>query len=175
MLIEKIRTIPDYPKPGISFHDITTLLKDAEAFQQVINVLKVHYQAQSTPIDVIVGIEARGFIIGSALAYALKTGFVPIRKSGKLPAKVASAEYALEYGVDRIEIHTDAITPGCRVLLVDDLIATGGTALAAADLIEQLQGQVVGAAFIINLPTVGGAAKLQARHYPVFCLAELAG
>lgn len=136
---EKIRTVSDYPKKGILFRDITTLLKDATSFCAVIDCFRERYQDKLQPIDLVAGIEARGFMIGSALAYALHKGFVPIRKSGKLPAHVMSAEYKLEYGTDRVEIHTDAIWPGCRVLLVDDLIATGGTALAAAEVIEKLE------------------------------------
>ena len=136
----RIRTIPHYPRPGIMFRDITTLLKDAEGFRLTINSLAERYR--EAPIDLVVGIEARGFILGSALAFALGKGFVPIRKKGKLPGRTLTAQYSLEYGVDSIEIHVDAIDRGQRVLLVDDLIATGGTALGAASLIERSGGMI---------------------------------
>ncbi len=170
-----IRTIPDYPKKGIQFRDITTLLQDPVGFRMTIDRFTQRYLSGEVPFDVIVGIEARGFIIGAALAYTLGTGFVPIRKKGKLPGDVVSQEYALEYGTDTIEIHQDAIEPGARVLLVDDLLATGGTALAAAALIEKCGGTVSEMAFIVDLPDVGGAARLQAANHRFFKLVEFEG
>jgi adenine phosphoribosyltransferase len=168
-----IRTLPHYPKQGIQFRDITTLLKDPVGFRMVIDALAQHYATQ--PIDKIAGIEARGFIIGAALAYKLGVGFVPIRKSGKLPAETIGHDYALEYGADRVEIHTDAITKDELVLLVDDLIATGGTAEAAAALIQKLGGVVIGCAFVINLPDLGGAQRLIEGGFKPFSLCEFEG
>ncbi|MGH9466865.1 MAG: adenine phosphoribosyltransferase [Terriglobales bacterium] len=153
-----IREVPDFPKPGILFYDITTLLKQAAPFARLVNTLAEHYADRK--IDLVAGIEARGFIFGPALAYRLGTGFVPIRKPGKLPAEVASVEYSLEYGSDRIEVHRDAIAAGERVLIVDDLIATGGTAAASAQLVEQLGGVVAGLAFIVELTFLHGRDKL---------------
>jgi adenine phosphoribosyltransferase len=152
----RIRTVPDYPKKGILFRDITTLIKDPVGFRLVIDTITQRYITGDSDFNVIVGIESRGFIIGGALAYTLGRGFVPIRKKGKLPGEVEFQEYELEYGTDRIEIHRDAIKKGDRVLLIDDLLATGGTALAAAALIETLGGTVVEMAFIVDLPDVGG-------------------
>ncbi len=169
----KIRTVPDYPKKGIMFRDITTLIKDPVGFRLVIDGLTQRFIKEN--FDVIVGIESRGFIIGGALSYTLGKGFVPVRKAGKLPAQKISHEYALEYGTDTIEMHTDSITDGTRVLLIDDLLATGGTALAAAALIEKLGGIVVEMAFIVNLPDVGGSAKLKAKGYKVYSLTEFEG
>jgi adenine phosphoribosyltransferase len=171
----RIRTIPDYPKKGIMFRDITTLIKDPVGFRLVVDSLTQRYFKGDVRFDIIVGIESRGFILGGALAYTLGKGFVPIRKKGKLPAEKVSQEYALEYGTDSIEIHRDAIGRGDRVLLIDDLLATGGTALAAASLIEKLGGVVVEMAFIVNLPDVGGTEKLRDRNYKVFALAEFEG
>jgi adenine phosphoribosyltransferase len=171
----KIRTVPDYPKKGIMFRDITTLIKDPVGFRLVIDTLTQRYLHADLTFDTIVGIESRGFIIGSALAYALGRGFIPIRKKGKLPADVVSQEYALEYGTDRIEIHKDALRKGERVLLVDDLLATGGTALAAAALIEKLGAVVVEMAFIVDLPEVGGRKKVEAKGYKIFALTEFEG
>ena len=168
-----IRTVPHYPKQGIQFRDITTLLKDPIGFRMVIDALAQHYATQS--IDKIAGIDARGFIIGAALAYKLGLGFVPIRKSGKLPAETIGHDYALEYGADRVEIHTDAIAQYERVLLVDDLIATGGTAEAAAALIQKLGGVVVGCAFVINLPDLGGSKRLADGGFSPFSLCEFEG
>jgi adenine phosphoribosyltransferase len=168
-----IRTIPHYPKQGIQFRDITTLLKDPIGFRMVVDALAQQYAHQH--IDKIAGIEARGFIIGAALAYKLGVGFVPIRKSGKLPAETIGYDYALEYGADRVEIHTDAIAQGERVLLVDDLIATGGTAEAAAALIHKLGGMVVGCAFVINLPDLGGSKRLADGGFSPFSLCEFEG
>ncbi|HSR12853.1 MAG TPA: adenine phosphoribosyltransferase, partial [Thermodesulfobacteriota bacterium] len=155
--------------------DVTTLLKDPVGFRLVIDHLTQRYIQGDVPIDLIVGIEARGFIIGGALSYTLGKGFVPIRKRGKLPSQVIRHEYELEYGTDTVEIHSDAIQKGARVLVVDDLLATGGTALAAACLVEKLSGSVSEMAFIINLPDAGGFAKLQGRGYNVFCLTEFEG
>lgn len=168
-----IRTIPHYPKQGIQFRDITTLLKDPIGFRMVVDALAQHYASQH--IDKIAGIEARGFIIGAALAYKLGVGFVPIRKSGKLPAETIGHDYALEYGADRVEIHTDAIAQGEQVLLVDDLIATGGTAEAATALIQKLGGVVVGCAFVINLPDLGGSKRLAESDLKPFSLCEFEG
>jgi len=171
----KIRTIPDYPKKGIMFRDITTLIKDPVGFRLVIDSLTQRYIHADFEFDTIVGIESRGFIIGSALAYTLGKGFIPVRKKGKLPADIEFQEYALEYGTDRIEIHKDALTKGERVILVDDLLATGGTALAAAALIEKLGAKVVEMAFIVDLPDVGGKKKLLEKGYEVFALTEFEG
>jgi len=171
----KIRTIPDYPKKGIMFRDITTLIKDPVGFRLVVDTLTQRYIHSNYKFDTIVGIESRGFIIGSAMSYALGKGFIPIRKKGKLPAEVEFQEYALEYGTDRIEIHKDALKNGERVLLVDDLLATGGTAMAAAALIEKLGGVVVEIAFIVDLPEVGGRKKLENKGYKVFSLTEFEG
>ena len=153
-----IRTIPDYPKPGIMFRDITTLLADLHGFRATIDELVWPFLRGN--IDYVAGIEARGFILGGAVAASLGRGFIPIRKKGKLPSRTIGQEYALEYGVDTIEIHADAIKKGDRILLIDDLIATGGTAGAAIDLIRKSGGEVVAAAFVIDLPELGGAAKL---------------
>ena len=171
----KIRSIPDYPKKGIMFRDITTLIQDPVGFRLVIDNLTQRYLADDIKYDVIAGIEARGFIMGGALSYTLGKGFVPIRKKGKLPAEVVSQEYDLEYGTDVIEIHTDAFPRGARVLLVDDLLATGGTAMAAAALIEKLGGIVTEMAFIVNLPDVGGEAKLKAKGYSIYSQTEFEG
>ncbi len=169
----KVRTVPHWPKKGVMFRDITTLLKDKEGLNTTINLLEERYCCMN--IDTIVGIESRGFIIGAILADRLKTGFVPIRKSGKLPAKIVATEYELEYRKDKIEIHEDAIKKGDKVLLVDDLIATGGTALAACGLIKKLKGEIVECAFVMDLPALGGKKKLEAAGYRVFNLIEFEG
>jgi adenine phosphoribosyltransferase len=153
-----IREIPDYPKPGILFYDLTTLLKDPAGFHSLVDNLCEHYSG--TKVDVVAGMEARGFIFAPALAYRLNAGFVPIRKPKKLPAKVAAVTYQLEYGTDSMEIHEDAIRPGQRVLICDDLLATGGTAAAAIKLVQQLGGKVAGAAFAVELSFLNGRAKL---------------
>ena len=168
-----IRTVPHFPKPGIQFRDITTLLKDPFGFRTAIDELVQRYTGQK--IDKIAAVESRGFIIAAPLAYRLGVGLVPIRKPGKLPAETVGHDYALEYGHDRIEIHTDAIAKGEKVLLVDDLIATGGTALAAASLIEKLGGEVVECAFIVDLPDVGGRKQLEHKGYRVFALCAFEG
>ena len=153
-----IRTIPDYPKPGIMFRDITTLLGDARAFRRAVDELVQPWAGMK--IDKVAGIEARGFILGGAVAHQISAGFVPIRKKGKLPHKRVSVTYALEYGEDEIEIHADALVAGERVVLVDDLIATGGTAEAAAKLLAKVGAVLVGAAFVIDLPDLGGCQRL---------------
>ncbi|MCK5323314.1 MAG: adenine phosphoribosyltransferase [Desulfobulbaceae bacterium] len=171
----KIRSIPDYPKKGIMFRDITTLIKDPVGFRLAIDSLTQRYITGEVDFDIIVGIEARGFILGGALSYTLGKGFVPIRKSGKLPADVVSQDYELEYGTDKVEIHKDAFGKGTKVLMVDDLLATGGTALASAALIEKLGGVVAETVFIVNLPDVGGEKKLKDKGYSVFSLTEFEG
>ncbi|MDT9546426.1 MAG: adenine phosphoribosyltransferase [Chlorobium sp.] len=171
----RIRAIPDYPKKGIMFRDITTLIKDPVGFRLVIDGLTQRYLENGVDFDVVVGVEARGFILGSALAYTLGKGFVPVRKPGKLPADVVSQEYELEYGTDKVEIHVDAIERGTRVLLVDDLLATGGTALAAAALVEKVGGVIAEMAFIVNLPDIGGERKILEKGYRVFSLTEFEG
>ena len=171
----KIRAIPNYPKKGIMFRDITTLIKDPLGFRLVIDTLTQRYISDDIDFDIIVGIEARGFIIGGALSYTLGKGFAPIRKAGKLPADVISQEYELEYGTDKVEIHKDAFEKGTKVLLVDDLLATGGTALASAALIEKLGGIIAETAFIVNLPDVGGEKKLKEKGYTVFSLTVFEG
>jgi adenine phosphoribosyltransferase len=153
-----IREVPDFPKPGILFYDITTLLKDPTGLRAVIDAMRGQFDSKS--IDTVVGIEARGFIFAPAVAYALDAGFVPIRKPNKLPAETERVEYALEYGTDSIEMHRDAVQPGQNVLIVDDVLATGGTASAAARLVEKLGGTVVGLGFVIELDILQGRAKL---------------
>ncbi len=168
-----IRTIPHWPKHGVMFRDITTLLKDANAFNYVIDRLYERYK--DMPIDLVAGIESRGFIIGGALANKLHSGFIPIRKEGKLPYKTEKESYELEYGRATVEIHVDAITRGAKVLLVDDLIATGGTALAACKLIEKLGGKVVECAVIIELPDLHGREKMENISYKLFSLVQFEG
>jgi len=168
-----IRTIPDYPKPGIMFRDITTLISHPEGLSAAIKALAVQFSEAN--VDVVAGIEARGFIIGGAIAQALGTGFIPVRKQGKLPWNTLSEDYQLEYGSDRLEIHEDAIEPGVRVLLIDDLIATGGTAIAAANLIKRAGGTVVGAGFLVDLPDLGGTEKLELHTIPVHALCAFDG
>ena len=154
-----IREIPDYPKPGVLFYDLTTLLADKEGFHSLVDQLCSHYNGKQK-VDVVAGIEARGFIFAPALAYRLGAGFVPVRKPKKLPWKTASVTYQLEYGSDSLEIHQDAIKPGERVVICDDLLATGGTAAAAAQLVRKLGGEVAGAAFAVELNFLNGRAKL---------------
>jgi adenine phosphoribosyltransferase len=172
-LIDAIRTIPDYPKPGIMFRDITTLLGDARAFRQTVDELVQPYAGLK--IDKIAGIEARGFIIGGAVAHQLSAGFVPIRKKGKLPHTTVSIAYALEYGEDQMEIHADGVVAGERVILVDDLIATGGTATAAVQLLRNLGAIVEACVFIVDLPELGGADKLRAMDVEVRTLVAFDG
>lgn len=170
---EKIRAIPDYPKPGIIFRDITTLLQDARGFRKTVD--EMVQPLAGTRIDKVVGIEARGFILGGAIAHQLSVGFVPVRKRGKLPWKTLAQEYQLEYGTDSMEIHIDAIQPNENILIVDDLIATGGTAAAAIKLIRAHQGNVVGCSFIVDLPELGGRKKLEALGVQVLSLCEFEG
>lgn len=169
----RIRTVPHYPKAGVMFRDITTLLKDPVGFRITINELVHRYTAKQ--IDKIAGIESRGFIVGAALAYQLGIGFVPIRKKGKLPAETVGHDYELEYGTDRIEIHVDALSEGEQVLLVDDLIATGGTAAAAVSLIESMGAKILECCFVIDLPDLGGRARLEKLGQKVYSLCEFEG
>ncbi|HWU62563.1 MAG TPA: adenine phosphoribosyltransferase [Ensifer sp.] len=172
-LIAAIRNIPDYPKPGIMFRDITTLLGNPRAFRRSVDEL-VHPFA-GTKIDKVAGMEARGFIIGGAVAHQLSAGFVPIRKKGKLPHDTVRIAYSLEYGVDEMEMHRDAVQPGEKVILVDDLIATGGTAEGAVKLLRQMGAEIVAACFIIDLPALGGRKKLEALGVDVRTLVEFDG
>ena len=168
-----VRTIPDFPKPGIMFRDITTLFQNAQGFKASVERLAAPFA--DAGVEVVAGIEARGFILGGAVADRLGTGFIPIRKKGKLPAKAIGEEYALEYGVDTVELHEDAIRAGEKILLVDDLIATGGTAAAAARLIEKAGGVAVGAAFIIDLPDLGGCDRLDEQGVKCHTLMQFEG
>jgi adenine phosphoribosyltransferase len=168
-----VRTIPDYPKPGIMFRDVTTLMGDAQGFKAAIARLAEPYRTQ--PLDLVAGIEARGFILAGAIADRLGAGFVPIRKKGKLPWKTVRQEYALEYGTDTVEIHEDALAKGKRVLLVDDLIATGGTAGAGIKLLRRLGAEIIGAAFIIDLPEIGGTDLLRKDGIAVHTLMAFEG
>lgn len=168
-----VRSIPDYPKPGILFRDITTLLADAAGFRETVRQLSARYEGQH--IDKVAAIEARGFIHGGALAERIGAGFVPLRKRGKLPAASIGLDYELEYGTDRLEIHRDAIAPGERVVLVDDLIATGGTALAGLHLLRLLDAHVVEACFIVDLPDLGGRQRLEQAGCPAYCLMGFEG
>ncbi|MEN0040394.1 MAG: adenine phosphoribosyltransferase [Pseudomonadota bacterium] len=172
-LDKAIRAIPDYPKSGIVFRDITTLLGNPRAFRRAVDALVHPYIG--TNLAQIAGIEARGFILGGAIAHQLTAGFVPIRKKGKLPGKKVNIAYSLEYGVDEMEMHSDALQEGDRVLLVDDLIATGGTAEAAVKLLRELGAEVVAACFVIDLPDLGGRAKLEAMGVPVRTLIAFDG
>ncbi|MCU0645957.1 MAG: adenine phosphoribosyltransferase [bacterium] len=167
-LKQKIRNVQDFPKPGIGFKDITTLIKDATAFKQSIDTIANQYNPAD--IDVIVGIESRGFIFGAALAHEWGKGFVPVRKPGKLPAESIREEYQLEYGSDAVEIHKDAISPGQHVLIIDDLLATGGTVAAAAKLVERLSGNIMGICFLIELSFLKGREKL--KRYNVHALID---
>ncbi|MDD5347833.1 MAG: adenine phosphoribosyltransferase [Candidatus Omnitrophica bacterium] len=166
-----IRSIPDFPKPGILFRDITTLLKDKKAFKKAIDLLAAKYKGKK--IDKIAAVEARGFVLGAVLAYKLEAGIVVVRKKGKLPAKTFSATYSLEYGTDTLELHEDAIQPGERVLIVDDLLATGGTVSAVIDLMNQRKAKIIGIAFVIELFDLHGREKLQG--YPVYSLIKFSG
>lgn len=169
----RIRTIPNFPKEGIMFRDVTTLMKCPEGFKLTIDKLVDRYKDME--IDVIVGIEARGFILGAAMAYNMGKGFVPIRKKGKLPGETLSEDYELEYGTDTIEVHTDAIEKGQRVLLVDDLLATGGTIMGAISLVEKTGGEVVESCFIVDLPDLNGSKRMEEAGYKYFCLTEFEG
>jgi adenine phosphoribosyltransferase len=168
-----IRSIPDYPKPGIMFRDITTLLGDARAFRRAVDELVQPWAGMK--IDQVAGIEARGFILGGAVAHQVSAGFIPIRKKGKLPHQTVRMAYSLEYGTDEMEMHVDAVRKGDRVVLVDDLIATGGTAEGAVKLLRQVGAEVVAACFVIDLPELGGAAKLRAMDVPVRTLMSFDG
>jgi adenine phosphoribosyltransferase len=169
----KIRTIPNFPKKGVMFRDITTLLKEKEGFKKTIDIFVERYKGLD--FDFVCGIESRGFVIGSAIAILLGKGFIPIRKKSKLPSKTVSMEYYLEYGKETIEIHEDAIDPGQKVLLIDDLIATGGTFEAALKLIEKVRGKVVECACVIDLPELKGSQKIKDRGYNVFSILEFQG
>jgi adenine phosphoribosyltransferase len=168
-----IRTIPDYPKPGIMFRDITTLLGNARAFRRAVDELVQPWAGMK--IDKVAGMEARGFILGGAVAHQVSAGFIPIRKKGKLPHKRVSMAYSLEYGIDEMEMHEDAVGKGDRIILVDDLIATGGTAEGAVKLLRQMGGEVLAACFIIDLPELGGADKLRKLDVPVRTLIAFEG
>src|SRR5580765_2767544 len=168
-----VRTIPDYPKPGILFRDITTLLGDARAFRRAVDELVQPWAGNK--IDKVAGIEARGFILGGAVAHQVSAGFVPIRKKGKLPHKRVSIAYSLEYGLDEMEVHEDAVEKGDRIILVDDLIATGGTAEGAVKLLRQLGANILAACFVIDLPELGGADKLRKMDVPVRTLISFEG
>ncbi|ALA16491.1 MULTISPECIES: adenine phosphoribosyltransferase [Chelatococcus] len=168
-----VRTIPDYPRPGILFRDITTLLGDARAFRRAVDELVQPWPGSK--IDKVAGIEARGFILGGAVAHQLASGFVPIRKKGKLPHETVTIAYSLEYGIDEMEMHRDAIAPGERVILVDDLIATGGTATAAVELLRKMGAEVVAAVFVIDLPDLGGAKRLRDMGVTVRTLMSFEG
>ncbi|MBL8588976.1 MAG: adenine phosphoribosyltransferase [Methylobacteriaceae bacterium] len=172
-LADSIRTIPDYPKPGVMFRDITTLLGDARAFRRAVDELVQPWSGAK--IDKVAGMEARGFILGGAVAHQLSAGFVPIRKKGKLPHAKVSIAYSLEYGVDEMEMHEDAVAAGERVILVDDLIATGGTAEGAVKLLRKLGAEIAAACFVIDLPELGGADRLRALGVPVRTLVTFAG
>jgi adenine phosphoribosyltransferase len=172
-LREAVRSIPDYPKPGIVFRDITTLLGNARAFRRAVDELVQPWAGMK--IDKVAGIEARGFIIGGAVAHQVSAGFVPIRKKGKLPSKRVSVSYALEYGEDTVEVHADALVASERVVLVDDLVATGGTAEAAVKLLRQLGAEVLAACFVIDLPDLGGTERLRKLDVPVRTLITFAG
>lgn len=172
-LLSSIRTIPDYPKPGIMFRDITTLLGDARAFRRAVDELVHPYAGMK--VDKIAGIEARGFILGGAIAHQLSAGFIPIRKKGKLPHDTVRVAYSLEYGIDEMEMHKDAVRAGEKVILVDDLIATGGTAEGAVKLLTQMGADIVAACFVIDLPDLGGRAKLEALGVEVNTLIGFEG
>ncbi len=172
-LRDAIRTIPDYPKPGIMFRDITTLLGDARALRQAVDMLVQPFAGRK--IDQVAGIEARGFILGGAVAHQLSVGFTPVRKRGKLPHTTLTEEYELEYGSDAVEIHIDAVTHGDQVLIVDDLIATGGTAEAAIKLLRGAGADIVGAAFVVDLPELGGGDRIRALDVPVTTLVSFDG
>jgi adenine phosphoribosyltransferase len=172
-LRSRIRTVPDWPQPGVQFRDITPLLQDPKSFRVLIDCFVHRYMDAS--IDVVAGIDARGFILGAVIAYELNRGFVPIRKKGKLPFNTIAEEYELEYGLATVELHADAIHAGQRVLLIDDLIATGGTMLAATRLIQRLGGTIVEAAAIIDLPELGGSRLIKQSNIPLFTVCDFAG
>jgi adenine phosphoribosyltransferase len=170
---EHIRTIPNYPKQGVQFRDVTSLWQNAQGFRRTVDALVSPYAGLR--IDKVIGIEARGFIIGGAVAHQLCVGFVPVRKKGKLPYKTIHQDYSLEYGIDTLEIHQDAIEENEQVLIVDDLIATGGTVQAAIELVRRLKGNVIGCSFIIDLPDLGGSSKIQSMNVPIMSLTSFKG
>ena len=170
-----IRTVPDWPAPGVQFRDITPLLQDAAAFRALIQAFVQRYKGPEWRPDVVAGLDARGFILGAVIAYELGVGFVPIRKKGKLPFTTVQETYELEYGSATVELHTDAVQPGQRVLLIDDLIATGGTMMAGRRLLERQGAHVMEGAAIVDLPELGGSAKLRASGLPLFTLVDFAG
>ncbi|MEO1310377.1 MAG: adenine phosphoribosyltransferase [Pseudomonadota bacterium] len=172
-LADIIRTIPDYPKPGIMFRDVTTLFADARGFRRAVDEMVQPFAGRK--IDKVAGIEARGFILGGAIAHQLAVGFVPVRKKGKLPGATIAEDYDLEYGTDTIEIHLDALKEGEKVLVVDDLIATGGTAAACISLVRRAKAEVIGASFVIDLPDLGGAKKIEGMGVPVSSLVAFDG
>ncbi len=174
-LTQHIRTVPDWPAPGVQFRDITPLLQDAAVFQRLVAAFVARYQAPERRPDVVAGLDARGFILGAVVAHELGLGFVPIRKKGKLPFTTIEETYALEYGSATVELHTDAVQAGQRVLLVDDLIATGGTMLAGQRLLERLGATVIEGAAIVDLPELGGSARLKAGGLPLFTLVDFSG
>jgi len=173
-LRDHIRTVPDWPAPGVQFRDITPLLQDAKVFRVLIDVFVHRYMDPAMRPDVVAGLDARGFILGAVVAYELNVGFVPIRKKGKLPFTTVEETYELEYGSATVELHTDAVKPGDRVLLIDDLIATGGTMMAGMKLLDKLGAHVIEGAAIVNLPELGGADKLRAAGLPLFTLLDFA-
>lgn len=168
-----IRSVPDWPKPGVTFRDITPVLQDPQAFRVLVDLFVYRYMRQR--LDLVAGVDARGFILGSVLAYELNLGFVPVRKKGKLPFRTVAEEYTLEYGNATVEMHTDAVRPGQRVLLIDDLIATGGTLLAASKLLQRLGANVIEAAAIIDLPDLGGTQAIIATGLPVYTVCSFDG
>ncbi|MCZ8261860.1 MAG: adenine phosphoribosyltransferase [Beijerinckiaceae bacterium] len=170
-----IRTVPDWPAPGVQFRDITPLLQNPKVFRVLIDAFVHRYMDAALRPDVVAGLDARGFILGAVVAYELNVGFVPIRKKGKLPHRTVSISYALEYGTDEMEIHLDAVAPGEKVILVDDLIATGGTATAAVQLLQKIGARVEAACFVIDLPELGGRAKIEALGVPVRTLVAFDG
>jgi adenine phosphoribosyltransferase len=170
-----IRTVPDWPAPGVQFRDITPLLQEAKVFRVLIDAFVHRYMGTDMRPDVVAGLDARGFILGAVIAYELNVGFVPIRKKGKLPFTTVEETYELEYGSATVELHTDAVKPGDRVLLIDDLIATGGTMMAGMKLLEKLGAQVIEGAAIVDLPELGGSDKLKAAGLPLFTLLDFAG
>ena len=164
------RNVPDFPKKGIIFRDITTLIREGDKFKEVIDTIGARYEGKG--VDVVVGIESRGFIIGAAISYKLGAGFVPVRKKGKLPWRTYQATYDLEYGTDTLEVHQDGIKPGQKVVIIDDLVATGGTACAVIELVEKLKGKILEVAFLIELTDLKGREKVEAKKYPVFSLLQ---
>ncbi len=174
-LRDHIRTVPDWPTPGVQFRDITPLLQNAKVFRILIDAFVHRYMDPAMRPDVVAGLDARGFILGAVIAYELNVGFVPVRKKGKLPFTTVEETYELEYGSATVELHTDAVKPGDRVLLIDDLIATGGTMMAGKKLLEKLGAQVMEGAAIVDLPELGGSDKLRAAGLPLFTLLDFAG